>query len=160
MKDAKTIIRHIVDNPFYKELKNRSECGEFLQLLSLNHRRLIAFCYEKNGILFFALFHPLGLQELKSDSSIKMLKGLLKIYSSVNFDGRLARVTDVKFFVTKHLKFKKATDPYEKKRIFTYTEPAKGEFVNLAKSEQIFEGFEKIRLAIKQNLAKESSGTQ
>ena len=79
MKDAKTIIRHIVDNPFYKELKNRSECGEFLQLLSLNHRRLIAFCYEKNGILFFALFHPLGLQELKSDSSIKMLKGLLNV---------------------------------------------------------------------------------
>ena len=107
MKDAKTIIRHIIDNPSYKELKNRSECGEFLKLLSLNHRRLIAFCYEKNGVLFFALFHPLGLQELKSDSSIKMLKGLLKIYSSVNFDGRLARVTDVKFFVTKHLKFKK-----------------------------------------------------
>ena len=160
MKDAKTIIRHIVDNPFYKELKNRSECGEFLQLLSLNHRRLIAFCYEKNGILFFALFHPLGLQELKSDSSIKMLKGLLKIYSSVNFDSRLARVTDVKFFVTKHLKFKKATDPYEKKQIFTYAEPAKGEFVNLAKSERIFEGFEKIRIAIKQNLAKESSGAR
>ena len=87
-----------------------------------------------------------------------MLKGLLKIYSSVNFDSRLARVTDVKFFVTKHLKFKKATDPYEKKQIFTYAEPAKGEFVNLAKSERIFEGFEKIRLAIKQNLAKESSG--
>ena len=160
MKDAKTIIRHIVDNPFYKELKNRSECGEFLRLLSLNHRRLIAFCYEKNGVLFFALFHPLGLQELKSDSSIKMLKGLLKIYSSVNFDSRLARVTDVKFFVTKHLKFKKAINPYEKKQIFTYAEPSKGEFANLAKSERIFEGFEKIRLAIKQNLAKESSGAR
>ena len=142
MKDAKTIIRHIIDNPSYKELKNRSECGEFLKLLSLNHRRLIAFCYEKNGVLFFALFHPLGLQELKRDSSIKMLKGLLKIYSSVNFDGRLARVTDVKFFVTKRLKFKKPTDPYETKRIFTYAEPAKGEFVNLAKDEQIYAKFE------------------
>lgn len=157
MKDAKTIIRHIIDNPSYKELKNRSECGEFLKLLSLNHRRLIAFCYEKNGVLFFALFHPLGLQELKRDSSIKMLKGLLKIYSSVNFDGRLARVTDVKFFVTKRLKFKKPTDPYETKRIFTYAEPAKGEFVNLAKSEQIYAKFENIRRAIKQNLEKEAA---
>ena len=157
MKDAKTIIRHIIDNPSYKELKNRSECGEFLKLLSLNHRRLIAFCYEKNGVLFFALFHPLGLQELKSDSSIKMLKGLLKIYSSVNFDGRLARVTDVKFFVTKHLKFKKPTDPYETKRFFTYAEPAKGEFVNLAKDEQIYAKFENIRRVIKQNLEKEAA---
>ncbi len=157
MKDAKTIIRHIIDNPSYKELKNRSECGEFLRLLSLNHRRLIAFCYEKNGVLFFALFHPLGLQELKSDSSIKMLKGLLKIYSSVNFDGRLARVTDVKFFVTKHLKFKKPTDPYETKRFFTYAEPAKGEFVNLAKDEQIYAKFENIRRVIKQNLEKEAA---
>lgn len=157
MKDAKTIIRHIIDNPSYKELKNRSECGEFLKLLSLNHRRLIAFCYEKNGVLFFALFHPLGLQELKSDSSIKMLKGLLKIYSSVNFDSRLARVTDVKFFVTKHLKFKKPTDPYEKKRFFTYAEPAKGEFVNLAKDEQIYAKFENIRRVIKQNLEKEAA---
>ena len=157
MKDAKTIIRHIIDNPSYKELKNRSECREFLKLLSLNHRRLIAFCYEKNGVLFFALFHPLGLQELKRDSSIKMLKGLLKIYSSVNFDGRLARVTDVKFFVTKHLKFKKPTDPYETKRFFTYAEPAKGEFVNLAKDEQIYAKFENIRRAIKQNLEKEAA---
>ena len=157
MKDAKTIIRHIIDNPSYKELKNRSECGEFLKLLSLNHRRLIAFCYEKNGVLFFALFHPLGLQELKSDSSIKMLKGLLKIYSSVNFDSRLARVTDVKFFVTKHLKFKKPTDPYETKRFFAYAESAKGEFVNLAKDEQIYAKFENIRRAIKQNLEKEAA---
>ena len=75
-------------------------------------------------------------------------------------DSRLARVTDFNFFVKNNLKFKNATDPYEKKRIFTYAEPAKGEFANLAKNERVFEGFEKIRLAIKQNLAKESSGSR
>ncbi|QKG28868.1 hypothetical protein [Campylobacter sp. RM16187] len=149
MKDAKFIIDHILNNPSYKELKSRSECLEFTKLLSLNHQRLIAFCYVKNNILFFALLHPLGLQELKRDNNISMIKGLLKIYCSVNKDSKLAQISDIKFFVTKNLRFKQESKILLKIVNF---EKSKGEFINLAKNPQIHAKFEAIREKIKANL--------
>lgn len=149
MKDAKFIIDHILNNPSYKELKSRSECLEFTKLLSLNHQRLIAFCYVKNNILFFALLHPLGLQELKRDNNISMIKGLLKIYCSVNKDSKLAQISDIKFFVTKNLRFKEPLKIQEKP---IYIEKSKGNFINLAKNPQIHSKFEDIRVAIRSNL--------
>lgn len=149
MKDAKFIINHIVNDPFFHELKSRNECGEFLKLLGLNYRRLITFCYVKNNILFFALNHPLGLQELKRDSSINMIKGLLKIYSNFNKASKFAQISDIKFFVTKNLRFKIEVKKTPK---ILYIERSKGEFVNLAKDEQIHAKFETIREKIRANL--------
>ncbi|MDO5046346.1 hypothetical protein [Campylobacter sp.] len=149
MKDAKFIINHIVNSPFFYKLKNQSECAKFIRLLSLNHQRLIAFCYVKNNILFFALTHPLGLQEFKRDSNINMLKGLLKIYASANEGSILAQISDIKFFVTKNLRFK-TTPKIQEKSI--YIEKSKGNFINLAKNPQIHSKFEDIRVAIRSNL--------
>lgn len=149
MKDAEFIINHIVNNPFFYKLKTQSECAKFVKLLSLNHQRLIAFCYIKNSVLFFALTHPLGLQEFKRDSNINMLKGLLKIYTKANEDSILAQISDIKFFVTKNLRFRAASE-IQKKRI--YVERSRGEFINLAKNPQIHAKFESIRDAIRANL--------
>ncbi|MGB2552939.1 hypothetical protein ACPF04_07135 [Campylobacter sp. MOP51] len=149
MKDAKFIINHIANNPFFYKLKNQSECAKFVKLLSLNHQRIIAFCYVKNSILFFALKHPLGLQEFKRDSNINMLKGLLKIYASANEGSILGQISDIKFFVTKNLRFS-ATPKIPKKQI--YIEKSKGKFINLAKNPQIHAKFENIREAIRSNL--------
>ena len=149
MKDAKVIIGHIIDNPYFHQLKSQSECAKFIKLLSLNHQRLIAFCYIKNNILFFALLHPLGLQEFKRDSSINIIKGLLKIYSKANETSELARISDIKFFVTKNLRFKPVSKISQK---IKYIEKSKGEFLNLAKTPEIHAKFEAIRDKIKANL--------
>lgn len=151
MKDAKSIINHIVNNPSYKELKNHSECGNFMKLLGKNFNSLIKFCYVKNNILFFALLHPAGLQELKKDSSIKMIRSLLKTYNNFNKNSILSNILDIKFFIVKDLKFKN-TKPLKSQIL--HIEPSCGNFINLAKNKEIYEKFEKIRQIIKVNIKK------
>ena len=149
MKSAKEIIGHIANYPSYKELKSRGECADFTRLLGKNFSRLVSFCYVKNGILFFAMLHPAGLQEFKRDSSINMIRSLLKTYNDFNKNTILSDVKDIKFFVTYSLKFRK-TRPQPSKILFI--EPSRGNFKNLAKNEKIYEKFERIRRAIKSNL--------
>lgn len=151
MKSAKDIINHLINYPSYKELKNHSECSKFLEILGRNLSQLVKFCYVKNNILFFVMHHPLGLQEMRSDSSINIIRSLLKTYCDFNKNSILCSVGDIKFFVAKNLTFTKTQAP---KSEILFIEPSKGGFKNLAKNKQIYEKFEKIREIIRANLCK------
>ncbi|AII15124.1 hypothetical protein CIG1485E_1291 [Campylobacter iguaniorum] len=139
------IINHILENPLYKNLKSSKECKDFLNLLGKNRVNLIKFAYIKEATLFIAVSHPLALQELKNDNIISQIKTLLKSYINFNPKTSLKPCNDVKFFVTKIVKFKKASPTPSKIMI----EKSNGEFVNLAQNSEIYTLFENLRIAIK-----------
>ncbi|MBE2985142.1 hypothetical protein CCAL9344_02735 [Campylobacter sp. RM9344] len=141
MKDAKNLIEHIYKNPLYKNLHKANDCRELVLLMSKTHQSLIAFCYLKHTTLYFALKHPLALQELRRDSSINMIKGLLKAHSSIKKESNLGSVEDIKFFVTKSLIFLQPTQ----NELKILCPKSKGKFANLAKDEKIHAKFEEIR---------------
>lgn len=147
MQNAKELIDHIYKNPLYKKLKPANECREFVALLSRAHQNLIAFCFLRGEELVFALKHPLGLSELKRDSSIFMIKGLLKTFlkakSALGEESALKDVSEIKFFVTDLLKFKPVI-------LETRITPlrSKAKFANLAKDSDIFAKFEELRAVI------------
>ncbi|MBR8462446.1 hypothetical protein KDE13_04260 [Campylobacter sp. faydin G-140] len=145
MKDAKTIIEHIYDYPLLsKNLRRANECHELVSLFPKAHQNLIAFCYVRENTLFFALKHPLGLSELKRDSSIFMIKGLLKTIISSRKDSIFTHIKEIKFFVTKLLKFK------EQEHYRTIYRPkSKGEFINLCKDSEFYTKFEELREILK-----------
>ena len=153
MKDAKFLIEHIYENPLFKKLKNANECRELVSLMSRAHQNLIAFCYVRTNVLFFALKHPLALQELKRDSNIFMIKGLLRAFVRVNAASIFAPVSEVKFFVSNSLKFKPQTTQPSK----ILRPKAKGEFENFARDEILHEKFEEIRAIIVARNAKFSA---
>lgn len=97
MKDAKFMIDAIHENPLYKEkLSMADECQELLRLMGKTKRFYIAFCYVREGILTFVLTHPSGLLELRRDSSINDIKGLLKTFCKFNKNSIFASVIEPK----------------------------------------------------------------
>ena len=97
MKDAKFMIDAIHENPLYKEkLSMADECQELLRLMGKAKRFYIAFCYVREGILTFVLTHPSGLLELRRDSSINDIKGLLKTFCKFNKNSIFASVIEPK----------------------------------------------------------------
>ena len=150
MKSAKEIISHIKTDPLYASFTDRAE---FIGLLSATHKSLIAFIYIKEEILFIAVKHPMGLQELKRDSNINLIKDLLKMFVKFRPNSEFSTVKDIKFFVAdrfmqKKFKFKK-TEP--KDEIPPYFEKSKGKFKNEIKNPQIYQIFEEIRELILAN---------
>lgn len=131
MKDAKILVKHIYDNPLFKELKNADECRELRALMPRAQQNFIAFCYVRQGALFFVLTHPLMLSELKRDSSINMIKGLLKAFVKTRENSVFKDVRDVKFFVTEKLRYR----PAPKERKILFRPKSDGNFQILAKDE-------------------------
>ncbi|KGT36431.1 hypothetical protein [Campylobacter fetus] len=140
------IINHILQNPLYGNLKAARECKEALLMLGKSRSLLIKFAYQRQNTLFIAVAHPLALQELKNDNIINQIKTLLNKYIVFKEDTSLKRVDEVKIFITKLSKFKKASEI--KSRIL---ERSDGEFLNLAKDRVIYELFEKLRVSINAN---------
>ncbi|WP_169777618.1 hypothetical protein [Campylobacter mucosalis] len=150
MKTAKNLIEHIYDNPSYKNLRSIRECSRLIALLEPSHQKMIDFCYVKNNVLYFMLNHPLGLQELKRDSSIITIKGLLKILiTKSQKDGKdsvFSSVCDIKFFKSKTLKLhKKSNEQVQISR----KQKSKAEFINHTKSETLHQKFEELREILK-----------
>ena len=167
MKDAKFMIDAIHENPLYKEkLSMADECQELLRLMGKAKRFYIAFCYVREGILTFVLTHPSGLLELRRDSSINDIKGLLKTFCKFNKNSIFASVIEpkplseinyiknkkeenIRFIVSKYLKF---FTPQIPQRSNFITPASKGEFKNLATNEQIYKKFEELReILLKKN---------
>lgn len=141
------IIEHILQNPLYKNLRQNRECKNFLSLLGKNKIDLIKFAYLKHNTLFIALYHPLGLQELKKDSSISQIKNMLNLYCKHNENSNLKKAEEIKFFISKEQKqIEIQTNSIRKK-----VERGDGKFINLSKDKEIYELFEKIRDIINAN---------
>lgn len=150
MKNAKILIEHIYDNPSYKKLNSVREYAKLIKLLEPSHQKMIQFCYVKNDTLFFALKHPLALQELKRDSNIFSIKGLLKILIlKSNMEGKssvFSNVIHIKFFVTKFTNLK--TQIPNSTKIFRKFY-SRGEFVNSCKNQTLYQKFEELREILK-----------
>ncbi|MCD8212842.1 MAG: hypothetical protein LUC34_02110 [Campylobacter sp.] len=144
MKDAEFLIEHIYKNPLFKELKSANECRKLVSFMSKTHQNLIAFCYVRGNIIFFALKHPLALQELKRDSSIFMIKDLLKAFVKTDETSIFKSVEEIKFFITNNLKFQ----PQISKPIKISRPQSKGEFQNFTKDEILHSKFEEIRAVL------------
>lgn len=146
MKSVKDVISHIKKDPLYLSMYQKRE---FLELL-LEKKQLIAFIYIKDEkILMIALKHPLGLQELRRDSNINLIKDLLKIYNSIKADSIFAKIEDVKFFVAdRAMKRKEKALNSQKIEKKPCVEISEGKFQNRIKDEKIHRIFEEIREVI------------
>ncbi|CZE47949.1 hypothetical protein [Campylobacter geochelonis] len=145
MKSAKTIIEDIQRSPLYEKIR---DLHDFYLLLSQTHQKIIAFIYQKDEILFIACKHNLGVQELKRDSNINNIKGLLKIFLSIKQTSSLRTISDIKFFVaTKYMQnlAKKAQNLTKANELPPYVEKSEGKFQNRIEDPQIHAIFEEIR---------------
>ncbi|NLK66325.1 MAG: hypothetical protein GX282_02500 [Campylobacteraceae bacterium] len=145
MKSTKDIINEIQKSPLYDKIR---DLQNFLKLLSPTHQQVIAFIYIKERTLFIACKHNLGLQELKRDSNINLIKELLKTYVKLKPLSNLREVSDVKFFVaTEFMAKRRKKEELLKKamEIKPYFELSKGKFKNNIKDEKIHAKFEEIR---------------
>ncbi|AKT90211.1 hypothetical protein CUREO_0331 [Campylobacter ureolyticus RIGS 9880] len=150
MKSAKNIIEEIQTSPLFNDINDKRK---FLSLLSKTHQKLIAFIYLKDQILYFACKHNVGLQELKKDSNINLIKELLKTYIKFHPDSNLNGIKDIRFFVAS--KFMKKKEKI--KEIFKinlppkFADPSNGEFKNNIRDKKNHALFEEIRKLILAN---------
>lgn len=156
MKDAKSIItKHFYNNPKYKTLSAANECGMLMQLMPNNVKPLIYFCYVKAKTLFIVVRHPVGLSELKRDSSINMIKGLLRaIIAGKELQGLssvFSDVVDIKIYIAKIANKERNLKPLPTIKTALNS---RAEFKNLAKNSAVFAAFERLREVIKERNCK------
>ena len=146
MKSTKDIISHIRKDPLFASMSDRIE---FMRLLPINWRRIIAFIYVREGDLMIALKHPLGLQELKRDSNIKFIKELLSLFVRSYPACEFSAVKEIKFFVADRVMSRRRAQIYKahlrRSSEILSSERAKGEFKNKIQDPQIYKIFEEIR---------------
>ena len=151
MKSAKEIISHIKSNPSspYNRSLERKKFTNFI--FSPIHRKLVSFVYIKNEILMIALKHPSGLQELKNDSNINLIKYLLKKFANFFPNSEFANIKDIKFFISNQSYKKEKFINFEPEKPKIYIEKSLGKFKNDIKDEKIHAIFEEIREIILAN---------
>ena len=146
MENAREIIAHIRKDPLFASMSDRVE---FMRLLPINWRRIIAFIYVREGDLMIALKHPLGLQELKRDSNINLIKDVLKRFVAARETAELCGVREIKFFVADRVMSRRRAQIYKahlrRDGEALSSERAKGEFKNKIQDPQIYKIFEEIR---------------
>ena len=96
-----------------------------------------------------ALKHPLGLQELKRDSNINLIKDVLKRFVAARETAELCGVREIKFFVADRVMSRRRAQIYKahlrRDGEALSSERAKGEFKNKIQDPQIYKIFEEIR---------------
>ncbi|CAD7287316.1 hypothetical protein LMG7974_00235 [Campylobacter majalis] len=154
MKDIKSIIKsHIYENPLYKKVYHAKQCRDILNLLERRKRELIVFAYVRDNTMFLAVTHPLAKQELSHDSSIKMIKNLLKMHILANENSIFKNITQIVVFVLKNIKFQAPKDPFVT-NYPKFKQKSKGEFVNRAKTDTIYNAYEELREILRRNIVK------
>ncbi|MDD3343716.1 MAG: hypothetical protein PHR87_09095 [Sulfurospirillaceae bacterium] len=143
MKDSKTIISHLVQQPFMKKYEQVCCYERLLGLLPKNFTCMIRFLYTKNETLFFVLNHPSAKMEFNYKRNlIKSLLSQIKIHfpQCTCFD-----VNDIQCFVSNQAPIE-ALSPA--KSSITYNEQAHGNFENSCSDENLHQLFEDIRRQI------------
>ncbi len=146
MKNIRSILSHLVNQPQFKILKKQSCYHKFISLLTPELKTAVAFIYIKNNILFVATSHTGYKMELNYKQDL--LKSLLKILADNDkgcSDLKAERVIifKSKFYVEKPIKIQD-TDP-------RYRELSSGEFKIQSKDKNIIKSFENIKRIILQN---------
>ncbi|MDD2384100.1 MAG: hypothetical protein PHN18_07910 [Sulfurospirillaceae bacterium] len=140
MKDSKTIISHLVQQPFMKKYEQAHCYERLLGLLPKSFTCMIRFLYAKNETLFFVLNHPGAKMEFNYKRNlIKSLLSQLKIHCP---ECSFLEVKDIQCFVT-NLPVLESFTPRESS--ITYNEQAQGSFENHCEEESLHRLFEEIR---------------
>lgn len=148
MKSVREIISHLKNDPLFHKLRDRHD---FLNLFDKKDKDLISFLYIKDGILFIALKHPIGLLELKRDSNINLIKELLNVFLIARPNSEFAEVCDIKFFVADKVQKRREKLTLNSPEIPPFIEPSEGKFINKCKDPELFKIFEEIREKILAN---------
>lgn len=140
MKTAFDILSHIVSLNQFHKIAMQLNVARFIHHLPLSLKRGVAFSYVRENVLFFALKHPSFKQEF--NYKLPLIKSALNTFQKQ--ENRLLEITEIRTFISDKIPQKKEVETH----IQTKAELAKGEFINLAKDEDIFNRFEKIRKEI------------
>lgn len=146
MKDAKSIISHLVKHPSMKKYEQMLCFERLLGLLPKSFTSMIKFIYIKNETLFFVLNHPSAKMEFNyKQSLIKSLLSQIIIHCP---QCECLHVKDIKCFITNQ---KEDSASSTNSSDITYKERACGEFENHCDDQKLKTLFENIKEIIKSN---------
>jgi len=143
MKDAKSIISHLVQQPSMKKYEHMRCFERLLGLLPKSFTSLVRFVYTKNETLFFVLSHPAGKMEFHYKRSL--IKSLLSqiIIHFPECDCLL--VKEIQSFVTNQ---SEKEIPLALSSAISYEERATGTFTNHCQDPKLSALFEAIKETI------------
>ncbi len=147
MKNAHTILSHIINLPEFKLLKKHYCYQKFLSFLAPRFQKAIAFVYLREDTLFVALSHPGFKMELNYNKDL--LKTILSMLAKSDKKCQQMKASKVILFNSKHISIIK-----EKKIISTvpyYQEMAYGDFTVESEDKELQEAFSKIKNSIRDN---------
>ena len=147
LKNTTTIIAELMKQHSYHPLKKMLFARDFLSLMNPAHQGLISKILIKKDTLMILVKHSSAYQELNHDDTKKSIKYLIKIYAKTNPLSEFDKIKELKIFTDRH--FVQPIKKTQKKQKSSFLELSKGEFKNPFKDEALFEKFEEIRQAIK-----------
>ncbi|OCR05269.1 hypothetical protein BA920_05645 [Helicobacter pullorum] len=146
MKKVSEVLSHLFSDPCYEKIYLNQQIQHFITMLPLSVRNGIKFFYFKNHTLFFVLKHPCFKQEF--DYKLTIIKQLLKQYQKEK--EKLLEIQNLKAFVG-HNVYEKSLEISQEIPQYSYGELSSGDFINLAKNQEIYGIFERIKKLIKSN---------
>ena len=147
MKDSKSIISHLVQQPSFKKCGQARHYEKLLALLPFSFTRGVKSLYTKDNILFFVLNHPNAKMEFNYKRNL--IKSLLNELSLQDKQSPFHTIKELKCFVTNQPEQPNTTaqsNTFES-YIF-YAEKAEGSFENSAQDPKLHALFESIRQQI------------
>ena len=150
MKDSKSIISHLVQQPSMKKYEQIRCYDRLLSVLPKSFTSMIRFVYTKNETLFFVLNHPCAKMEFNYKRNL--IKSLLKEIQSHFPECSCLNVKDVQAFVTNQKSEEETLIASCPSEIF-YAEQATGNFETLCEDEKLRSLFESIKETITKNRA-------
>jgi len=148
MKDSKSIISHLVQQPSMKKYEQMRCYNRLLSLLPKSFTSMIRFVYTKNDTLFFVLNHPCAKMEFNYKRNL--IKSLLKEVHAHFPECGCLHVKEVQSFVTNQKSEEEALIVSANSDIF-YPEQATGEFETTCEDEKLRSLFEAIKETIAKN---------
>ena len=150
MKDSKSIISHLVQQPSMKKYEQMHCYDRLLSLLPKSFTSMIRFVYTKNETLFFVLNHPCAKMEFNYKRNL--IKSLLSQVQAHFPECSCLQVKEVQAFVTNQKNDEEITLDVKKSEIF-YPEQAMGAFETRCDDPKLCALFD----AIKETIAKNRS---
>jgi len=148
MKDSKSIISHLVQQPSMKKYEQVRCYDRLLSLLPKSFTSMVRFVYTKNETLFFVLNHPCAKMEFNYKRNL--IKSLLKELQARFPECSCLHVKEVQSFVTNQKSEEEALIVSANSDIF-YAEQATGEFETLCEDPKLHALFEAIKETIHKN---------
>jgi len=143
MKDAKSIISHLVQQPSMKKYAHMHCFERLLGLLPKSFTSLVRFVYTKNETLFFVLSHPAGKMEFNYKRSL--IKSLLSQIIIHFPECDCLHVKEIQSFVTNQ---REKEIPLSLSTHIPYEERATGTFTNHCQDPKLNALFEAIKETI------------